>query len=269
MIGILVREKKLTVTEPAPIAAWSGPSDPRHAITIDQLLRMTSDLDIGRSLEANFYGAFDPFAQMVFRESDMAAFAQRAPLGTSPGEKWKYTNGNTLLLSGIVRDQVCGDDASVYAFAHRELFDKLGMQHVTLEFDGAGTPIGASHMWAPARAWARFGMLYFDDGVVGGERILPAGWVDYWATLTAVSGGYGYGAGFWTNRGDSKGGKRRAQRAMPADSFMARGSQGQYIVIIPSQHLVIARFGISYTPYGDLDGMNRLVTDVVDAVKRR
>jgi hypothetical protein len=61
------------------------------------------------------------------------------------------------------------------AFADRELLDKFGMEHVTLEFDGASTPIGSSHMWASARNWARFGQFYLDDGVVGGERILPEG----------------------------------------------------------------------------------------------
>ena len=63
----------------------------------------------------------------------------------------------------------------VRAFADRELLDKFGMEHVTLEFDGASTPIGSSHMWASARNWARFGQFYLDDGVAGGERILPEG----------------------------------------------------------------------------------------------
>jgi len=83
-----------------------------------------------------------------------------------------------MLLARMIRDQAGGDAASVLRFAHRELFDKLGMEHVTLEFDGAGTPIGSSHMWASARDWARFGQLYLDDGVVGRERILPENWVD-------------------------------------------------------------------------------------------
>ena len=139
---------------------------------------------------------------MVFAKPDMAALPEAARVGAAPGAVWRYSNGNTLLLSRIVRDQVGGDAASVLRFAHAELFDKLGMGHVTLEFDAVGTPIGASHTWAPARDWARFGILYVNDGVVGGERILPAGWADYSARLTPGSEAFGYGAGFWTNRGD-------------------------------------------------------------------
>ncbi len=110
------------------------------------------------------------------------------------------------------------------AFARRELFDKLGLQHVTLEFDAVGTPIGASHMFASARDWARFGLLYLNDGVVGGERLLPEGWVDYSAAMTPGSEEFGYAAGFWTNRGPGDGARYRVTRGMPAGTFMARGA---------------------------------------------
>jgi CubicO group peptidase (beta-lactamase class C family) len=269
LIGILVREGKLSVSEPAPVAAWSDPHDPRHAITIDNLLRMTSGLDIGDSIKAGLASIIDPSTQMLFDENDMGVYAERARLAVGPGTGWKYTDASAILLSRIVRDQVGGSEASVYAFAHRELFDKLGMQNVTLEFDGAGTPIGSSHMWAPARAWARFGMLYLHDGGIGGERILPPGWVDYSAALTAGSETYGYGAGFWTNRGESSGGRRRIGGGMPADAFLARGSQGQYVVIVPSQNLVVARLGPAFTHYDDIDVVDRLVADVVAVVDKK
>jgi CubicO group peptidase (beta-lactamase class C family) len=267
MIGILVRERQLSVDAPAPVAAWSDPQDPRHRITIDNLLRMTSGLDIGQSLTSDWTSAFDPSSQMEFDMADMAAFAERARLTAPPGSTWKYTNGNTLLLSRIIRDRVGGDPPSVIRFAHHELFDKLGMEHVTLEFDGDGTPIGSSHMWASARDWARFGLLYLNDGVIGGERILPRGWVNYLAEFTPGSDDYGYGAGFWTNRGTSPAIEARVHAGMPGDSFMARGSQGQYVVVIPSAKLVIVRLGMAYTPRGDIATMERLVADAVAAVR--
>jgi CubicO group peptidase (beta-lactamase class C family) len=139
---------------------------------------MNSGIEFGESLSADGCRAFDPSAQMQFDMADEAAFAETAELGAAPGTRWNYTNGNTILLARMIRDQAGGDAASVLRFAHSERFDKLGMKHVTLEFDGAGTPIGSSYMWVAARDWARFGQLYLDDGVVGRERILPENWVD-------------------------------------------------------------------------------------------
>jgi hypothetical protein len=264
LLGVLVRQHKLDMNAPAPIAAWADAKDPRHAITPDNLLRMNSGLDIGQSMTASASTAFDPTAYMVFGgERDMAGFAERAPLKAAPGTWWNYTNGNTLLLSRLIRDNAGGKASGVLGFAHRQLFDKLGMRHVTLEFDATGTPIGASHMFASAHDWARFGLLYLNDGVAGGERILPEGWVDYSASQTPGSGFYGYGAGFWTNRGGGEGAAYRIAHGMPADAFMARGSGGQYTIIVPSHHLVIVRLGPAFTYRDDMDVVARLVADVI------
>jgi CubicO group peptidase (beta-lactamase class C family) len=228
---------------------------------------MTSGLDIGQSLTSGPLSMFDPSGQMLFVEPDMAAFAERAPLNAAPGERWNYTDANFLLLSRIVRDKAGGSAASVHAFMYRELFDRLGMAHVTMELDASGTPIGSSHMLASARDWARLGMLYLNDGVVGGVRVLPQGWVDYSATQTRGSEMFGYGAGFWTNRGQGPAANWRVSNGMPADSFMALGNFGQYVVIIPSKRLVIVRLGNSHMPRGDMQMMTRFVADVVAAVR--
>ena len=263
LLGILVRQGRLDMNAPAPIAAWADARDPRHAITPDQLLRMTSGLDAGQTLYN--VSAFDAAARMLFIEHDMAAFAANAPLAHAPGTHWNYTDPNTLLLSRIVHDMAGGDAATTYAFAHRELFDKLGMQHATLEFDAAGTPIGSSHLWAPARDWARLGLLYLHDGVVGGERILPEGWVEYSARQTPGAEYIGYGAGFWTNRGTGYGAGYRTAGGIPADAFMARGSHGQYVLIVPSQQLVIVRLGPAWTPRDDMDVVAQLTREVIAA----
>jgi CubicO group peptidase (beta-lactamase class C family) len=264
LTGILVRQGKLKLDQPAPVAAWQNPDDPRHAITVNELLRHTAGLKLGSSLQASLGAAFEPVNWMKFMESDMAAFAETASLETAPGSTWNYHDGNYLILSQLIRNAVGGTPADVLRFARTELFAPLGMRHVTLEFDGAGTPEGSSQMLASARDWARLGQLYLDDGVVGGKRILPEGWVHYSASPTP-NAFVGYGAGFWTNLGDSMGAKYRIEHGWPRDAFFARGSIGQYVIVIPSQRLVIARFGRTVNSPLDADGVSQLVADVVAA----
>jgi CubicO group peptidase (beta-lactamase class C family) len=231
LLGILVREGRLSVDAPAPVAAWQGTDDPRRRITIDQLARMTSGLAVD---ERNT--GFDPWSRALFLERDIAGSAASVPLKAVPGSTWSYTSGNTLILSRIIRDAVGGRAEDVLRFARHELFDPLGMSNVTVEFDAAGTPIGSTYMFATARDWARFGMLYVNDGIAGDKRILPEGWVAYSATRTLDSP---YAAGFWLGSP-----QLRTRFGLPSDAFMAAGILGQRIVIIPSRRLVIARFGL-------------------------
>jgi len=255
--GILVREGKLSVDGPAPVPEWSNPADPRHAITVNQLLRMTSGLDLEES-----DSGFDPISRMLFLEPDMGAFAARAPLKTPPGTNWNYTSGNTLILSRIIRDAVGGRAQNVLEFARRELFEPLGITSATIEFDCSGTPVGSQYVLASARDWARLGLLYLHDGVASGKRILPEGWVQYSAEPTLNSA---YGAGFWTNRGSNEDAQWRVRAGMPGDSFYGSGNFGQRLVIAPSESLVIVRLGFTHSPDFDMRGLVRLVGETIVA----
>jgi CubicO group peptidase (beta-lactamase class C family) len=263
LTGILERQGKLSLDGPAPVAAWRDPNDPHHAITVDQLLRHTAGLAIGSSLQASLASVLEPVNRVKFAESDMAGFAESMPLATPPGSVWNYNDGNYVILSQIIREAVGGHADDVMRFARRELFDPLGMHHLTLQFDASGNPEGSGEMLATARDWARFGLLYLDDGVVGGKRILPEGWVKYAASPTP-NAWVGYGAGFWTNQGDGRAAKYRISNGWPRDAFMAKGTIGQYVIVIPSEHLVIVRLGLSPN-WPDVDGVSQFICDVIAA----
>jgi CubicO group peptidase (beta-lactamase class C family) len=269
LLGILVREGKLDMQKPAPIDEWSAPGDPRRSVTADQLLRMVSGIGCGQSLKTGFTTIFDADTQMEYDMADQSAFAANASLRAKPGSEWRYTNCNFILLSRIIRDAAGGDAKSSRKFIERELFAPLGFERATLEYDSAGVPLGTIHLWASARDWARFGLLYLRDGVTAsGQRILPEGWVEYSARLTPQSAdAYGYGAGFWTQRGNSAAARARIAAGMPADSFMAFGSQGQYTIIIPSEDLVIVKIGWAYTPDDDHIAVERLVKETIAALQ--
>jgi len=272
LLGILVRNGKLDMYEPAPIAEWSAkPGDPRRSITADQLLRMVSGIGCGQSLKTGFTTIFDADTQMEFDMADQSAFAANAGLRARPGSEWRYTNCNFILLSRMIRNAAGGEAISARKFIERELFSPLGFENATLEYDSAGVPLGTIHLWASARDWARFGLLYLRDGVAqSGQRLLPEGWVDYSAKLTPLSADeYGYGAGFWTQRGKSAAARARVAAGFPDDSFMGKGSQGQYTIIIPSHDLVIVKIGWAYTPDDDHVAVERLVRETIAALQPR
>ena len=89
-------------------------------------------------------------------------------------------------------------------------------------------------MLASARDWAKLGVLYVNDGIVGGKKILHPDWVDFCAAATL---GTDYAAGFYTNRSDHPDAQGRVLSGMPRDSFFASGILGQRIVIVPSHGL--------------------------------
>ena len=200
---------------------------------------------------------------MVYLHRDMAGFAAKAALIAPPGTRWAYSSATTQLLARIIRDSVGGPEQTL-AFAWRELFNPLGMRNVTLEFDASGTLQGTAYMLASARDWARFGLLYLNDGLIGGKRILHADWVDLSAAATLDTD---YGAGFWTNRSEHENARRRVRLGIPRDAFFASGDLGQRIVILPSQRLVIVRLGDSVDPTGDIRGLGRLVSEVIAATR--
>jgi CubicO group peptidase (beta-lactamase class C family) len=258
LIGILTQQGLVTPSMPAPIPEWRGAKDPRREIEVEHLMRMTTGLALD---ETN--SGFDPTSQMLYLHDDMAGFAVTAPMIAAPGTRWHYSSPTTQLLARIIRDAVGGPEQTL-AFAWRELFNPLGMRNVTLEFDGGGTLQGTAYMLASARDWARFGLLYLNDGVVGGKRILHEDWVDFSAAATLDTD---YAAGFWTNRSEHPNAKGRVRLGMPADAFFASGDLGQRVVIMPTQRLVVVRLGDSVDPTGDIRGLARLVKEVIAAVQ--
>jgi CubicO group peptidase (beta-lactamase class C family) len=258
LIGILTQQGLVTPSFPAPIAEWRGATDPRREIEVEHLMRMTT----GLALDEDNSG-FDPSSQMVYLHDDMAGFAVKAPLIAEPGTRWAYSSPATQILARIIRDATGGPEQSL-RFAWRELFNPLGMRNVTLEFDGSGTLQGSSAMLASARDWARFGLLYLNDGLVGGKRLLHEDWVDLSAAATLDTD---YGAGFWTNRSEHPNAKGRVALGIPRDAFFASGDLGQRIVILPTQRMVIVRLGDSVDPTGDIRGLGRLVREVIAATK--
>lgn len=260
LVGILVGDGRLDLYQPAPVPEWSDPDDPRHAITLDQLLRMSS----GLQFDEDYDNPFSDVLQMLYSEPDPAAYAASFPLVAGPDEKWSYSSGTTNIISRIVRDAVGGSLTDYLSFPKRALFDRIDMESAVMEPSASGNFVGSSFMYATARDWARFGLLYLQDGVWAGERILPEGWVDYSRTPTPGAPRGEYGAQWWLNAGAKDDPADRWFPDVPADAFFCQGFEGQFVTVIPSRKLVIVRLGAS-VPFEAWDH-NAFVAEILAAV---
>jgi CubicO group peptidase (beta-lactamase class C family) len=262
LAGILVRQGRLRLDQRGLLPAWQDSADPRHAITVEQLLRQTSGLDL---VQDN--SGFDTSSQIMYSVRDKAAAASAAGLAHTPGQRWAYADTNYLLLSRVMSDAVGGQAADWRRFMQDELFGPLGMHSMRMDLDATGTGIGASHVLATARDWARLGQLYLDDGMAAGRRILPEGWVKWSTTPTLATG---YGAGWWTNQLPGHvpdWGVPWGLPQAPRDTFFARGYMGQFVVVVPSRRLVVVRLSSAPERGDDIEETDRIVAEILAATR--
>ena len=231
LVGLLVKDGKLDIQAAADVPEWAA--DARSAITLDQLLRMSSGLKFSEDY-APSGGSSDVIA-MLFQEGkdDVAAYAASQPLEHTPGTYWSYASGTTNIVSRIASRTLDAFGADFERFMQTRLFQPLGIRSAIPKFDKAGTFIGSSFCFMTARDFARFGLLYLRDGVWEGRRLLPEGWVNYARRPTFQQAGVEsnrYGAHWWLDFGGP-------------GSFSANGYDGQFTIIAPDRDLIIVRHG--------------------------
>ncbi|WP_425409638.1 serine hydrolase domain-containing protein [Hyphococcus sp.] len=254
VIGAAVQQDLIEVDAPAGLAAWSAPGDPRGDITLENLLHMSSGLTsphAGNRTDDVYFGG-----------GRVADHAVTNRLVAAPGTRWRYANNDTMAAMRALRERM-NDDQAFLEFPFTSLLVPLGMDHTFLETDWNGDFVMSSQVWTTARDLARLGLLYLNDGVWEGERILPKGWAGYVAApapaqppLTRADGSAvpGYGAQFWLY------GERHG---LPEGTYAARGNRGQYLVIIPTRNILIVRRG--FDDGGGFD-LARFSADILDAL---
>ena len=225
--GTLVGLAHLDPAKPAIIPEWDASQlDPRAQIKLDDRLRMASGLHsdtAGNRTDAIYFGG-------TFVTEQATAW----PLEAEPGTRFRYANNDIMLAVRSLR-AVLGDDR-YDLFPRAALFDVLGMTHTTAERDWRGNYILSSQVWSTARDLARLGQFWLQDGVWQGKRLLPEGWMRYMTTPSGPqpADGPDYGATMWLF-GPGQG--------LPSGSYAAQGNRGQYVMVVPSHHLVIVRRG--------------------------
>ena len=244
LIGMLVEDGRMALDEPLGFE-WNPDlpnpeNDPRNAITLRHVLNMSSGLY-----------PVDSFGMEYATGSGLAYWAGASSIQgmrdrgliRTPGTVYDYENYDTLLAVYAMK-QALGSDKAYQEFPRRALLDKLGMRNTLVSADRFHDFILSSQVYTNARDLARFGLLYVQNGMWQGERLISEDWIEFVRTpapSTAERGNF-YGGQWWLVPDD--------RTDVPADAYSTSGNRGQYVIIVPTHDLVIVRRGLDWGRQG-------------------
>jgi len=235
LIGMLIKDGEFGLYDPAPVPEWQRPSDPRSKIRIADLLRMSGGLHFTAPRDPDFSPDVFPDHLYVYNGAvNVFEFAYARPLQFPPNTEGRYRNCDPLTLGFILQQTVKKRGEDYFSFPQRALLDRIGIRRMVLETDPYGNMFFTGNNYTTARNWARLGLLYLQDGVWSGERILPKGFVDFVRTPAPAWKQPIYGGLFWLNA--------TGQWNLPTDAYYMSGEGGK-VFIVPSLDLVVVRMG--------------------------
>jgi CubicO group peptidase (beta-lactamase class C family) len=253
MVGRLVADGTLDLEADSLRPEWT---DRRADITLEQLLTMSSGLAFDEIYELD-----TDATEMLFTPGDTGSRAASQPLIHEPGTVWSYSSGTSNIMCDVAQEAA---DAGPQ-LASELVFRPLGMSSAVMEPDLGGGLICSTYMYATARDWARFGQWFLQDGEWEGEQLLPEGWVeDSTRAIELDTEGTPYGRHWWLNEGPD--GALRMP-TIPADAFWASGNEGQQVVVVPSEQLVVVRLGFSGAFSGVEWGLEPMLGGIIEATR--
>jgi CubicO group peptidase (beta-lactamase class C family) len=158
----------------------------------------------------------------------------------------QYSSGNTNLLCSVLVERTgLGAD-----LPRQLLLGPLGLTSAVFEPDAAGTPVCSSYLWATPRDWAAIGQFALQNGEWNGEQLLPVDWMARTLTVEDVEETDDPGNGMSWRTNAMLDGELRWP-GLPEDTYYASGHDGQKLLVVPSEDLVVVRLG--FTPDADAD----------------
>jgi CubicO group peptidase (beta-lactamase class C family) len=185
----------------------------------------------------------------VYLPSAYAPSSQEAELPARgshpPGTHWYYNNWD-FNVAGVIYERATGED--LYASFERRIAEPLGMEDWSPEdgfrvYEPTKSRHPAQTFRISARDLARFGQLYLQQGRWNGRQIVPASWIEEsTGPVSEIGGGTAYGYMWWVYPSGSL--NPESYPVLSKQSlYLARGSGGQGLWVIPGEDLVVVHRG--------------------------
>jgi CubicO group peptidase (beta-lactamase class C family) len=217
----------------APLATWV-PEYRTHPqgskATLAQLSAMTS----GHEWSEHYYLPLNPTTELYFG-GDTTATVLRQGFEREPGTAFEYSSASTqvlgLALSRALQAREPG--LTLAAYLSRRVWQPLGLADASWSLDRpreqGGLEMAYCCVHTNARDLARIGQLLLQEGQWNGRALLPAEFVRRMTTPNGFVRHYGHG--LWMDPDHS------------TPFYFLQGHLGQYVIVVPSQALVVVRQG--------------------------
>lgn len=229
----------------APVADYYPSFAAHPQVKVGHLLNWASGLDWQEDYE--YAPLKSSVVAMLYTRgrTDMAAFTAAHSADAEPGARFRYSSGDSNVLSAALKGMVGAEAYADYPWT--ALFSPLGITSAVWERDAAGTFVGSSYLYMTARDLARIGLLMQRDGRWGEQQLLPKAWLEFNRTPfvnyrpqadkpnASVPGGQ-----WWLNAAVA--GAPKPLPDVPSTMLAALGHWGQGVYVLPDEKLVIVRY---------------------------
>lgn len=159
----------------------------------------------------------------LWQSDDFARFLL-ARENTGPGTVWQYNSAGPNLLLAVLEAQL---GQPLQGWADARFFAPLGIGKYRWEAQPTGTPEGSARLFLSSRDLLRIGQLMLGHGKLGGQQIIPEGWVEKMTTPHTQAGDNSYGYLVWLRSVEGR------------QAIVAEGDGGQYIWMFPEDDLIV------------------------------
>lgn len=249
LVGIAIAEGKIKSVDDqivtyAPELIGTG----YDGVTIKQALQMSSGLGWNEDY-SDQNSDIARFGRTLAFGGSMVEFAKTLKREKEPGTYNLYNSMDAQVL-GFVLKNATGETPSDYL--SQKIWSKIGADHDAYwVLDDSGNELAAGGVNVTARDYAKFGLLYLNEGKWMGEQLVPADWVKASHTPDAdylmpgkhenkseSSFGMGYGYLWWIP-------------GAVDGPYSAIGIYNQFIYVDPAHDLVIVKTSANRTYASD------------------
>ena len=204
-------------------------------VTLSDLSTMSS----GLVWEENYKDLMGITAQ-AYVTKDLNKLMMGSKFSGMSGDKFKYLSGNTQLLAMAIEK---ANNSTIPELTYRWLWNPMGAKNDAIwMIDSKEKNMTKAYccLSSNAKDFAKVGLVYKNFGKINEQKLIDSSFISM-SIKPRFNSNPIYGYGLWIGKQNN------------IDFFSLRGHQGQYVIVIPKEDVIIVRLGKRKSRGSDLN----------------